>query len=413
MQLPVFHISKLGLLGLRGISVLAKFLFTVLYFKFSEEAFGTYSLVATTIFLLVFLLGLDFYSYANRAVLENKAHIQKIIINQFTLYFALYLLLLPLIYFVFWFEKFDFQYFWIFYIVLITEHINMEFYRLFFVFKKPWEANISFFLRNGLWVLIAVFLLFRQHQIELSTILWLWLLGNILALLFTLIQVNFKKNQLKTTDLKPDLIWIKNGIFISFPYILSTLSYKTIEFADRYIIDFFMDKKAVGVYAFFTSMANVMNIVIFTVVISVLYPGLVESLMQKNKDKFKKIYRQFKKEIIVYGAGMSVFLTLFLPFLLISINKKQYMQDFFVFILLVVANLVLNFSFLHHFVMYAFKKDWQIFKATGIAALLNIVFNIFFIPIWGITGAAFATFVSIGIIYLMKYKDAALLKKTL
>jgi len=89
------------------------------------------------------------------------------------------------------------------------------------------------------------------------------------------------------------------------------------------------------------------------------------------------------------------------------------MQDFFVFILLVVANLVLNFSFLHHFVMYAFKKDWQIFKATGIAALLNIVFNIFFIPIWGITGAAFATFVSIGIIYLMKYKDAALLKKTL
>ena len=282
-----------------------------------------------------------------------------------------------------------------------------------FVFKKPWEANISFFLRNGLWVLIAVFLLFRQHQIELSTILWLWLLGNILALLFTLIQVNFKKNLLKTTDLKPDLIWIKNGIFISFPYILSTLSYKTIEFADRYIIDFFMDKKAVGVYAFFSSMANVMNIVIFTVVISVLYPGLVESLMQKDKDKFKKIYRQFKKEIIVYGAGMSIFLTLFLPFLLISINKKQYMQDFFVFILLVVANLVLNFSFLHHFVMYAFKKDWQIFKATGIAALLNIVFNIFFIPIWGITGAAFATFVSIGIIYLMKYKNAALLKKTL
>jgi len=261
--------------------------------------------------------------------------------------------------------------------------------------------------------LIAVFLLFRQHQIELSTILWLWLLGNILALLFTLIQVNFKKNLLKTTDLKPDLIWIKNGIFISFPYILSTLSYKTIEFADRYIIDFFMDKKAVGVYAFFSSMANVMNIVIFTVVISVLYPGLVESLMQKDKDKFKKIYRQFKKEIIVYGAGMSIFLTLFLPFLLISINKKQYMQDFFVFILLVVANLVLNFSFLHHFVMYAFKKDWQIFKATGIAALLNIVFNIFFIPIWGITGAAFATFVSIGIIYLMKYKNAALLKKTL
>ncbi len=406
MNTGFFNISKLGLLSLRGFSILAKFLFTVLYFRYSEAAFGTYSLIATTVFLLVYLLGLDFYSYANRAVMEPGSHPQKIIFNQFSLYLILYVILFPVVYLIFRFENFNPHYLWLFYAVLVTEHLNLEFYRLLFVFKKPWAANINLFLRNGLWVLLAAGYIFKYQQIEIDTVLWLWLGGNLSALLFSLLISWAKRQKIDFQNFKIDAQWIKTGIIISLPYMFSTLSYKTIQFSDRYLIDWFMDKKAVGVYSFFDNMANVMNILIFTVVISVLYPGLVESIMKKDKNRFSQIYRQFKKEIIFYGLGIAMILSVVLPFILIYIGKDMYVKQFHVFLLLILGNFMLNLSFVHHYIIYAYKKDWKIFKATFIAAVLNIILNLILIPVLGISGAAIATFISFGTIYLFKSKDA-------
>ncbi len=404
MNNRVINISKLGLLGIRGLSVFGKFLFTVLYFQYSETAFGTYSLVATTIFLLVFLLGMDFYSYANRAVLESGVNIQKIIFNQFSLYIILYIVLFPLVYLIFYYENFDRQYLWIFYAVLVTEHLNTEFYRLLFVFKKPWAANFNLFLRNGLWVLVATLYIYKAKQIDVKQVLLLWLAGNLSALVFSLIIVWHKKHKIAINNFKWEVNWIKKGIIISTPYILATLAYKTIEFSDRYLIDWFLDKKAVGVYAFFANVSNVMNIVLFTIVVSVLYPALVEGVMKRDKSKFLQTYIRFKNEIVIYGVATGLLLSFVLPIILLYIDKSVYLQKFHVFLLLLGGNFLLNLSFLHHFVIYAFKKDWQIFKATGLAAVLNLVLNLLLIPVWGIAGAATATFFSFASLYLYKYQ---------
>ncbi len=411
MAQGVFDKSKFYLIGLRGISVLAKFLFTTFYFKYSEAAFGTYSLIATTIVLLVFLMGMDFYSYANRAVLEPDSHPQKIIFNQFTLYFILYITLLPVVYLIFRFEHFDMAYFPVFYLVLITEHLNLEFYRLMFVFKKPLAANINLFLRNALWVLVATIFLYFNKQINIETVLNLWLTGNIAALIFSLVISLGKRKKIALRHFQWDKAWILKGLYVSLPYILVSLAYKTIEFSDRYLIDYFLGKKAVGVYAFFANMANVLNIVLFTLVVSVLYPLLVESVMKHNWNTFARIYKQFKKEILYYALGIGVLLAVFLPLILMYIEKTEYLSQIYIFILLLLANMALNWSFLYHFIIYAFKKDWKIFKATAWAAMINILLNIILIPYWGIGGAALATLVSFFILVVLKYKDAQILLK--
>ena len=406
MSINVLHTNKIGLIGIRGLSVLAKFIFTVLFFRYSEATFGEYSLVATTIILLVFVLGFDFYSYANRAVLEPLSNTQKIIFNQFGLYLILYIILAPLIYFIFKFENFDTKYLLLFYLVLITEHLNTEFYRLLFVFKKPFSANINLFLRNGLWVIIASVYIFLYQKIDIQKILFLWLSGNIIALIYSMIISFNKRNKIDLTNFKWDKKWISTGIVISLPYILSTVSFKIIEFSDRYMIDYFMDKKAVGIYSFFANMANVLNIVLFTVVISVLYPVLVENIMQNNKDKFQQIFRQFKKEIHLYAWGMIVILSIALPLILVFIQKDIYLKDYYVFILLLAANYLLNISYIYHFVIYAYKKDLKILKATFAGAIINIVLNLILIPVAGIAGAAIATIIAFALILLLKNIDA-------
>jgi len=394
--------KQTGLIALRGISVFAKFLFTVLFFKATEAGFGEYSLVATSIILLVFVLGLDFYSYANRAILEPGSNPQKIIFNQFGLYFILYLILLPVIYLIFLSLDFDTHYYWYFYFILITEHFNTEFYRLLFVFKKPLAANINLFLRNGLWVWFAVLYMYFNEQVDLLLILKLWLIGNLLAVFYSLFISRRKSYKIESDNFKWDFKWIKTGIYVSIPYILGTIAYKTIEFSDRYMIDYFMDKRAVGVYSFFANMANVMNIVLFTAVISVLYPVLVESIMQKNQNKFKETYDKFRKELLYYGIGISFVLFIALPLILVWIGKTVYLHQFYIFFVLIMANMLLNFSFLHHFVIYAFKKDWKIFQATFVAAVINILLNLLLIPLMGILGASIATLISYFIIWYLK-----------
>lgn len=413
MSWKYFDKSRFYLIGIRGTSIVAKFLFTTLFFKFSEASFGEYSLVATTIFLLVFLLGMDFYSYANRAIMEPDSNPQKIIFNQFSLYLILYVILFPVVYLVFEFLDFNPAYRYLFYLVLITEHLNFEFYRLLFVFKKPLAANINLFLRNALWVLVASAYLFMYQQIDIQTVLALWFIGNLAALLFSLVISVSKRNKIDFNNFKFDKKWVLKGLYVSLPYILGSLAYKTIEFSDRYMIDYFLDKKALGVYSFFANMANVMNIVLFTLVISVLYPVLVESIMSKDLVKFQETYKRFKNEILFYSLGLGIVLSVLLPLILIYINKSQYLKEFYVFVWLLLANIVLNLSFLYHFVIYAFKKDWKIFKATAIAAVLNVVLNWILIPYWGINGAAVSTLISFLIVVVFKYQDAKKLIESL
>ena len=411
MRLKPLDTSKLNLLILRGLSVVAKFLFTTLFFKFSVSGFGEYSLVATTILLLVFVLGMDFYSYANREILETGSNPQKIIFNQFSLYLILYILLFPLVYLIFKLEGFNPAYRYLFYLVLISEHLNFEFYRLLFVFKKPLAANINLFLRNAFWVIFATIYLYKYRQISIYMILLMWLGGNITALIFSLAISFSKRKKISRTNFKFDKSWILKGLYVSMPYILGSLAYKTIEFSDRYLIDYFLGKQAVGVYAFFSNMANVLNIILFTVVVSVLYPDLVESILSKNKVRFTIIYRQFKKEIMFYALGVGILLLVFLPLILIYIGKSEYVHQIYIFVLLLLANIALNLSFLYHFVIYAYKKDWKIFKATAWAALMNIILNWFLIPYWGIGGAAFSTLISFGLVMAIKYGDAKKLLK--
>jgi O-antigen/teichoic acid export membrane protein len=254
--------------------------------------------------------------------------------------------------------------------------------------------------------LVAGVYLFYQHQIDIQTVLWLWLGGNIAALSFSVALSLSKRQKIDKKHFKLDKKWIIKGISVSLPFIFGSLAYKTIEFSDRYLIDYFLGKQAVGVYSFFANMANVLNIVLFTLVVSVLYPSLVESIMQKNHELFEKVYKQFKKETFLYALLVGLFLSVLLPVVLLYIHKPQYLNQMTVFALLLLGNIVLNWSFLYHFIIYAHQKDWKIFKATAWAALINIVLNIILIPYWQITGAAVATLISFIILIALKYKEA-------
>ena len=87
-------------LALRGITLGSKFLLSIYLVKFlSLEANGEYGIFVATISMLTYVLGLDFYSFNNREILQEKSSESgKKIKNQFVLFTLVYLIILPLLY---------------------------------------------------------------------------------------------------------------------------------------------------------------------------------------------------------------------------------------------------------------------------------------------------------------------------
>src|SRR5690606_2738796 len=245
---------SLANLGFRGFSLGAKFLLIFYIGKyFAYETLGLYGIFTTTITLSVFLLGFDFYRYSAREILALPfAEQASVIKDQFLYYLAAYVLFLPLLGFIFFFKVIPIHYFYYFYLILIFEHLSQELFRLFTILSRPLYANFLMFIRSGLWVmvLLSVWFYSDNQALSLKTVWVFWISGagiSIILGFYSLMRI-YKGVELKPIDPK----WFIKGTKISIFYLGSTIAYKIIEFSDRYMIDYLLGKKEVGIYTFFS-----------------------------------------------------------------------------------------------------------------------------------------------------------------
>ncbi len=387
---------------IRFVTLGLRFLFVALFFKHSEALFGEFSLIATTVMLGVYLLGMDFYTYAQRELLSRKNGVSFVFLHQLLFYLLLYVLVLPAFYLVFKSGFLSKSYWILFYAVLVGEHLSFEVHRLLFVMKKPLAANVNLFFRNGFWVLPVVYFFLTKKDISLHSILIFWLLGDILSL-FPLMALLTKDRIQKALAFRPDWPWLKKGWKVSIPFFLATFAFKVIELSDRYFIDYFYDKATVGVYSFFGNISYLVNTVVFTAVISLRYPGLVESILSRDAGSFRKKFSVFKQQTIRWTILSAVGVAVFLPVILVVLNKRERLEAYPVFLLLLLSNVLLNLSLIYHYVLYGFKKDRHLLAAAFSGMLLNVGLNFIVVPGLGMLGAALTTLTAMLIVFLIKF----------
>ena len=353
---------------------------------------------------MLYLLGLDFYTYSNREIVGVDKDIQFLFIrDQFVFSFIIYLILAPLIVLIFYFNIIDIKYILYFYFILIFEYMSQEFYRFFTILKKPLLANFLFFIRTGLWVYaIFVFYYFKILKNINLKVIWLsWLIGAFLSVIIAIFCLK-KEYNFKLIASSINWNWIKNGVKISFPFFVGTICYKIIEFSDRYMIDYFLGKEKVGIYTFFKGIANVQNMIIFTIVIMIIYPLMVETYKKNDFKKFDKLVKRFRNQVWFYSIITWLGIFIFIKPVLNFINKQSMFSYIDLLWLLMIGNIVLNLSYIPHYILYVKHKDIVIRNATIVGALLNIILNLILIKFFGIYGAAFATIVSFGYIGIHK-----------
>ena len=400
-----FFASSILNLGLRSLSMLAKFLLVIYIGKYlSVEDLGEYGLFITTITIAIYFLGLDFYTYNTREILaKEKVERLPLIRDQFVFHLIVYSIVLPTLLTIFAFDIIKKEYIVFFYFILVFEHISQELYRLFTTLKRPLFANFLLFIRTGMWVYILILL----WQMEVSkapsliSVWYSWIIGSFLSVIIGILYLQ-KEYNFKTLTKEIDWIWIKTGLKVSMPFFIGTLAYKVIEFSDRYMIDFYMTKADVGIYTFFGSIANTINIIVFTLVIMIYYPLLVEQYQNNQMSKYKQTLKEFFLKTLTISLGVSIALLLLIQPVLEYIDKTELQQSISILWLLIISNVILNVSLVPHYNLYARKKDLQIRNATIAGALANILLNIIFIKSFGLQGAAISTILSFVIILILK-----------
>ncbi|WP_431126935.1 lipopolysaccharide biosynthesis protein [Flagellimonas flava] len=400
---------KFSNLFLRGISMGAKFLFALYVSKFMQvEEYGEYTLMVTSITFLMFLLGLDYYSYTAREILATSGDKKFVFIkHQFVFHSLVYLCFAPLIY-LFCRQFLSADFFIAFYVLLVLEHFSQELYRIFIFHDKHLTSNILLAFRTFLWVVLICLdvQVFEIHSFSTELILTYWIFGSFFSFLIGLFLL-YKEypqpmaNFFSFSDI--DFSKIRKALMICIPILVGTISYKLIEYSDRFIIDIMLGKEQVGIYGLFSNYANVVNIIVNTVVTLMIFPKLVSSVKKKRHQEYIFYKKKFRKELILVTFGISILLAITIFPVLDWINKEEYNTFITGFFLLLIGNVFLNLSFLPHYLLYSFNKDKKNIAPMVLGMFLNIALNLillFFLQ--NIIGAAIATAASFILIYFLK-----------
>ena len=399
MNLPLKgNVNGIINLSLRAVTILLKFILSIVLIKgLGVDQYGVFGLFQSSIIILTFVIGFDFYTFSAREILNNRPVKQnRYLKNQLVFHLIGYLLIIPIAFALSSFEIVPNKFIKYFILILVFEHLSQELYRLLILFGKTIISTIVLFTRSGVWVaLLFGISQFTDYKISIELVLILWSIGALVSVFIGFKYLNFK--WVKGVD----FLWIKNGILISIPFLIGTIFYKLVEFSGRYFLKFYLSNEAVGVFTFFSSIANILFVFVQTLVIIELYPTLVES---KNSgfETFEKVFKNFKNKIYkttVLGLLLSI---IGIYPLLVFLDKFELLENIASYGLLLVSTFFFCLSFIYHYALYSFNRDIYILKAAGLTLFCNIVLSFVLVPRYGIVGASIAQLGSFVCIYFSK-----------
>ncbi len=401
------HVSNLGL---RGLTILFRFLLVLGLGKYYSTAdLGLFGLFNTTVTIVIFFLGFDFYSYAHREILKKDKDNQLEFITGSIAFFAItYLIVFPACLIVFFFNVLPLEYLFWFYIIVFFEHISQELYRLFILFGYQLFANVLLFIRVAVWVIpVIIYWLMKDFTgLDLNIIFWCWSVGSGGSIVIGIVYLKRYYSGIPY-NLTINWDWVKKGIPVSAQFLVGTLAYKIIEFSDRYFLNYYLDKKAVGVYTFYYNFANILQTLVYTLAIAQLYPKLTEFFAKNDLVSFNTYKVKFIKQIILISVLSSVVvMAIIVPAIEIT-GKQEFYDEFLTYVVLIAAVTFLNLSFAPHYVLYSMHRDKIIMISTVACALINIVCNLLLTSRFGLIGSALSTLTSYAFLMIIKFYYAA------
>lgn len=166
---------------LRAATLFSKFALVIMLAKLIPGGdVGLYGLLSAAIGYAIFIVGFEFYTYSTREMIayprEQWGWMLK---NQIVLTISVYIMFLPLLYFLYYLGILPVgTEFW-FIALLIVEYVSQEINRVLITGRNYLLASIILFLRQGIWCWVVVAIMLMMPSLRnVYTVLIVWLVAS-------------------------------------------------------------------------------------------------------------------------------------------------------------------------------------------------------------------------------------------
>ena len=175
-------------------------------------------------------------------------------------------------------------------------------------------------------------------------------------------------------------------------YIFSNLMITIFAQTDRIMIKLMMDDASVGYYSAAVACAGMTGFV-FSAIIDSARPSIFES-KKVNEQAFEKNMSRLYCVIIYFSLLQCVAITLFSPLIVNILYGSEYGPTIDALRLIVWYTTFAYLGAVRNIWILAENKQKYLWILNLSGAVVNIILNAIFIPVWGIMGAAFASLIT-------------------
>jgi O-antigen/teichoic acid export membrane protein len=254
---------------------------------------------------------------------------------------------------------------------------------------KP-KVYFTFLSVQILKVLFFVYVII--NRLSLAFVFWGFLAAVVITFCISSVyfyQVFYKKLSITTSS-----PWYFHKIFsFAWPLLFSGLAWFLISGLDKIMLGILTTEREVGYYNAATPIARYL-IFFYTAIVFVFQPIASRLYAQDKTDELKTNYQVLTKWLLTVAFPFILVLLLF-PETVISIfYGGKYVIASTALQLMTIGIMVFLILSLSREVLAIYGKTRIIFYFTAVGAFLNIILNLFFIPMYGISGAALATMIT-------------------
>lgn len=239
-------------------------------------------------------------------------------------------------------------------------------------------------------VLTLVFLIlgFKLIGFTLAYVLGI-LCGTISAFFFLKRKIlpSMKTETMKESD-QPALK--KELLTYSLPLLFDSIIYSLIIWIDTLMLGYFRTPSEVGIYNAALPMAFLMYMIPFTL-LTLFIPVLTELYAKDKKDSFEALHSRIIKWIFSLNLILLGIFYLFSGQVLHILFGEDYIAGSTALIILSTGYFVMYSLSPSTKLLVVIKKTKLVFVDTLVVTVVNILLNLYFIPLYGINGAAIAT----------------------
>jgi len=226
------------------------------------------------------------------------------------------------------------------------------------------------------------------------------LLGEILSSLFViLVYLSKIKSFFKIKFLLFSKKIARQSMSFGLPLVISAFSIWILASSDRYMIKYFLDNSAVGIYSVPYNITQQSLLLIISSFVLASTPSLVNS-WENYKNQTSDFLKYLNRLFIILILPLTILISILGKPIILLLAPADFLNGYKIMALVAFGVFFWGLYQLAYTGLYLKKKTWTIALNVFIAGILNIILNFFMIPKMGINGAALATLIAYFYIFI-------------